>query len=315
MTQTECCICERPIEGEALEMGGRPYCADCYARVTRNRRSLWWASLLGIGVVVAVVALLSFILGQTRPHLEGTALILVGVLLAVLPALLWLAFFYLQDVRESEPKRLVLAVFVLGALLARAVGLPLIEQVFEAPAWFSAGTVYHLLGAIFVTGFINQFLVYAAVRGSVYNSPEFDERVDGILYGTAAALGYATVGNIEYVVRSGGVDLGVGIIRIAVSALAMAGFGGLLGYFLGRCKFEDEPAWWMPSGLTLAAFLNGLFLFFWEEVTTTRVGLAGGGFNPWYGLVQGVVVAGATFALLYYLILCLSRRAPQAGGL
>lgn len=315
MARVECCVCEKPIEGEALEMGGRPYCANCYARVMRNRRSLWWASLVGIGILVAVVALLSFLFTQTRPHLEGTALILVGIVLAFLPALLWLAFFYLQDVREPEPKWLVLAVFVLGALLARAVGFPLIEQVFGAPAWFSAGTVYHLLGAIFVTGFINQFLIYAAVRYSVYTSAEFDERVDGILYGTAAALGYATMGNIEYVVRSGGVDLGVGIIRIAVSALAMASFGGLLGYFLGRCKFEDEPAWWMPSGLTLAAVLNGLFLFFWEEVTTTRVGLAGGGFNPWYGLIQGAVVAGVTFAVLYYLIQRLSRRAPQAGGL
>jgi RsiW-degrading membrane proteinase PrsW (M82 family) len=315
MPYVECCVCEKPIEGQALEMGGRPYCPDCYARVNRNRRSLWWASLLGIGLLVALVALLSFLFGQIRPHLEGPALTLTGVVLALLPALFWLAFFYLQDVREPEPKWLVLGVFLLGALLARAVGLPLIEEVFGAPAWFSAGPVYHLLGAIFVTGFINQFLIYAGVRYTVYNSAEFDERVDGILYGTAAALGYATMGNLEYVVRSGGLDLSVGIIRIAVSTLAMASFGGLLGYFLGRCKFEDEPAWWMPTGLALAALLNGLFVFFWEEVTTTRVGLAGGGFNPWYGLLQGAVVAGLTFALLYYLIYRLSRRAPQAGGL
>ena len=41
--RTVCCVCERPIEGEPLRIGNRLYCGDDYAKVTRNRRSLWWA--------------------------------------------------------------------------------------------------------------------------------------------------------------------------------------------------------------------------------------------------------------------------------
>lgn len=317
MERPVCCVCEKPIEGPPLEMGHRLYCADCLARVTRNRRSLWWASLLGIGILAVLVAVAAFAFTMAQPQLEGTPLIVVAVVLALVPALLWLAFFYLQDVREPEPKLLVLAVFVLGALLAQAVGLPLVREVFRTREWILATPLYHLLGAILVGGFLQQFLIYATVRYSVYYAHEFDERVDGIVYGSAAALGYATMLNIDYVIQNvqrGGVDLASAIIRVAVTAMAMASFGGLLGYFLGRCKFEDEPVWWMPLGLVLAAVLDGLFTFFRGEVTTTAVGLEGGGFNPWWGLLLGAAVAGATFGVLFFLIRRLEQRAPQAGG-
>lgn len=314
MERVICCVCEKPIEGKVIMVGNRPYDVECHAKVMRNRKGLWWASLIGVGVLVVFVALVALIAGATQPELEGAGLITVGVILTLVPAILWLFFFYIQDVREPEPKLLVLSVFVLGALLARAAGMPLIRQIFRAPEWLGASALYNILGSILVVGFIQQFLIYATVRYSVYNAAEFDERVDGVVYGTAAALGYATMTNLQYVIDSGGVDLVAGVIRIAVTAMALASFGGLMGYFLGRCKFEDEPAWWMPAGLTLAAILNGIFNYLRGEITTTAVGLQGGGFNPWPGLILGTIVAGITFGFLFFLIRRLEQRAPQALG-
>ncbi len=313
MSQTICCVCEKPIVGQVVQMGGRPYCAPCYAKVTGDRRSTWWASLVGAGVLVLFVLLVALIAGLTQPRLEGAGLLAVSLILALVPAAIWLAIFYAQDVREPEPKRLVLSVFLLGALLAQAVGRLVTEDVFRVSQWMAtAGPLLHILAAILIIGFTEMFLVYAAVRFSVYNLPEFDERVDGVIYGTAAALGYATVLNVAFVVGSGGVDLVAGVIRIAVTALALASFGGLVGYFLGRCKFEDEPLWWMPAGLALAAILDGLFIYVRGEITTTAIGLQGGGYNPWPGLILAAVVAGATFGVLFYLLGRLRRQAAAA---
>jgi hypothetical protein len=99
-----------------------------------------------------------------------------------------------------------------------------------------------------------------------------------------------------------------------VTALALASFGGLVGYFLGRCKFEDEPLWWMPAGLALAAILDGLFIYVRGEITTTAVGLRGGGYNPWPGLILGAVVAGVTFGVLFYLMSRLRARASAGAA-
>jgi hypothetical protein len=161
-------------------------------------------------------------------------------------------------------------------------------------------------------GVTQQFLVYAAVRFSVYQSAEFNEWIDGVIYATAAALGYATMLNVQYVLDSGGLGLVAGAIRVTVTALALASFGGLSGYFLGRCKFDDEPLWWMPAGLALAAVLDGLFTYVRGEISTTAIGLQGGGYNPWPGLVLGAVVAAISFGFISTLMQRLRQSAPEA---
>lgn len=313
MGETICCVCHQPVGPEPRRLGGRVYCERHYAKVTQDRRSVWHAGLAHVAGQVLFVLVVVGLVALVRPVLSGWALVAAGLVLALVPAILWLAFFYRQDRLEPEPKGYVIGVFLLGALLAQGVGIPLVESVYEAPRWLPLNVWTDLLGSILVVGFVQEALKYAAVRYSVYPSAEFDERVDGVVYGTAAGLGYATMLNAHYVVSNGGVDLQVGAIRIAVTALAQASFAGLTGYFLGHAKFEDEPVWWLPSGLALAAVLNGLFAFLSGELTTTSLSLSGGGFNPWPGLILAAVVAAATFVALNFLI----RRANRltlAGG-
>ena len=105
-----------------------------------------------------------------------------------------------------------------------------------------------LLGEVLLVGALSMGIVYAAVRVVVYMSAEFDERLDGIIYGMAAALGIATVVNFQYVLRHGGVDLDIGSIRMVVNAMGYACFGGVLGYFMGQARFEKTPAYYVPGG-------------------------------------------------------------------
>jgi len=307
MNKTICCVCHQPVGPEAKQLGGRCYCERHYAKVTQDRPGVWRAGLgLILGQIVFTL-LVAALVGFLKPTLTGWTLTGTGIGLALIPALIWMFFFYQQDRLEPEPKGYVIAVFLLGALLAQAVGIPLLEDFFDVRAWLPINPWSNLIGTILVIGFTQEFLKYAAVRYSVYLSTEFDERVDGVIYGTAAGLGYATLLNVHYIIASGGVDLQVGVIRIAVTALAQASFAGLTGYFLGRAKFEEETVWWLPGGLALAAALNGLFVYLRGEMTTTKLGLTGGGFNPWPGLILAAVFAAGAFGVLFYLI----RRANQ----
>ena len=267
-----------------------------------ERKHVWrdeFLLVIGLCVFVGIVYALD---NALHPVFTPTTLLLTGVFLAIVPAFIWMIFFYLQDSAEPEPKGYVIGVFVLGGLLAAAIGIPVVENLFRVSHWIYTNTVATILGGILVVGFTQEFLKYAAVRYSIYHSDEYDEPTDGVIYATAAGLGYATMLNINFVISNGGVDLGTGIIRMAVVALAHAAFSGITGYFLGRAKFESEQIWWMPLGITLAATFNGLFNWLQGIVTRPTITLSGSTNNPWLGLALAAVIALITTGLVLTLV-------------
>jgi protease PrsW len=306
-----CCVCHRQTAVRTIS--GRPFCEEHYQHATHARPFAWRSMLVQIGGLIVFAAIVYVAAEVIRPVFSATSLIATGVLLALVPSIIWLIFFYQQDRLEPEPKGYVLAVFALGALLALALGVPLVNNFFRVANWLYAGTLTTILGSILVVGFIQEFLKYAAVRYSVYTSPEFDEPTDGVIYATAAGLGYATVLNVLFVVDSGGVALGAAVIRMVVTALAHASFAGITGYFLGRAKFMREPVWWMPLGISLAAVANGLFFWLRGLLVQGQVSLAGSQANPWLGLVLAAVVAGVVAVSISVLIRRNIRAALASG--
>jgi len=305
MAGETCCVCNKSIAGAARMFGGRAFCDDHYARLGQNRRGMWLAMLVLIIGLAAFVAGVFFAAPALRTNLQGLWLTIAGLLLALVPAAAWLSVFYLQDRAEPEPKQFVLGVFILGILLAAAAGQPLIQDVFGVNRWAGNSLFLQLLAGICIVGITQEFLKYAAVRYSIFRSVEFDERIDGIIYGAAAGLGYATFLNVQYVLQNGGVDLGIGAVRIAVIALAHASFAGVTGYFLGRAKFENRGPFWLPAGLLLAAILNGVVSTLLKEIT--RSGLRA---TPMNGLIFASVVAAATFVILFIIM----RRSARPGA-
>jgi RsiW-degrading membrane proteinase PrsW (M82 family) len=296
-------VCQRPIEGEVFTLGGRTYDAEHYRGLARENKAAALPLLVAVGGIVIFAAILAVVGGLASGALEGPVLLLAGVIVAVVPALIWLAAFYQQDRLEPEPKEYVFGVFLLGALVAAAVGQPVIRDLFRVQEWTGENAIIAILASIFIIGFVQETLIYAVIRHTIYRSREFDERVDGIIYGAAVGLGYATTLNIQYVMSNGGVDLGVGVLRVAVAALAQASFAGVIGYFLGRAKFENMGPLWLPGGLTIAAVLNGIVTYLLGEVSTINAtSVRSSLFTPWLGLVVAVVVAGITFFVLFTLI-------------
>ena len=255
----------------------------------RQRSSLWQADIGSIVLLILFVLAIFGLEAWLQPQFTPTSLVMTGILMALVPAVVWLAFFYRRDRLEPEPKHLVVQMVILGGLLASAVGIPLVDNLFEIPTWLSSGPVWaQLLGGFLIVGMTQEFLKYAAVRFSVYYAADFDESIDGIIYTTAAAIGYAVVLNINFVVSSGGVDLGSGAIRMVLTTLAQASFAGVVGYFMGRMKFEKRPLWWMPLGLITAAVLNSLFNFLRGTLSQGSLGSV----NSWVGLALAALLAG-----------------------
>ena len=181
----------------------------------------------------------------------------IALLMALIPALLWLGYFYLQDRHEPEPKHYVLGSFILGAFVAAPTAAFLVDLAMGQGAptlHFSTLAVERWVAAIAIFGLAQEGAKYLVVRYSLYLSPEFDEPVDGIIYMSAAGIGFAVYESYHYL-QSGGAQifLSTAAAQCVVTTLAHASFAGVLGFALGRAKFLPRPG--HERSITIAAGL------------------------------------------------------------
>jgi RsiW-degrading membrane proteinase PrsW (M82 family) len=195
---------------------------------------------------------------------------LAALIVPMIPGVIWLWIFYRTDWYEPEPKRLVLATFGLGvlAILPAFAGerlasmfYPFLEHIEQAAAAGGATVWPAFIGCFVVVGPCEEISKFLAVRVFIYRHREFDEPLDGIIYAAAAALGFASLENVLYVIdwHTGHVRWGTLGVR---SLLALPGhviFATTWGYALGRQKFDPRYRVW-PM-VAAAALLHGLYDF------------------------------------------------------
>jgi protease PrsW len=170
------------------------------------------------------------------------------LLLALAPALFIFLYIYRKDAYEPEPLHLVAWVFFLGAL--SVIPAAIVELLFPEGVITSA----------FIAPVVEEGLKFLVVIFAIYHHPEFDEPMDGIVYATAAGLGFATIENILYVMEGG---VAVGIVRAIASVPGHVVFSCIWGFALGTAKFRPgrERSGIILAGLFSAMVLHGLFNF------------------------------------------------------
>jgi RsiW-degrading membrane proteinase PrsW (M82 family) len=229
--------------------------------------------------------------------LDDRWLVVVGLILAIVPTLLWLGVFRELDRLEPEPHQYLVSVMILAALLTGAVAEPLRRDAFALHTWQPDAWYWSIAVNAMIQGVIQATVVYVTVRYTVFLSDEFDERADGIIYGTAAGLGSAMLLNFHYVLDHPGLRLDVGTARIIVAALVLASLGGLVGYGLGQVKFERHPAWFAASFVVAAALLHGAFDWLVTEFSRRQFGSEG-----WRMVLAAALFALVVLAILYGLL-------------
>ncbi len=184
--------------------------------------------------------------------------------IALAPVIFIMTYVYLRDEYEREPLKYLIITFLLGV----AVALPVIYIGRFLTSWLGIDSHSEgeklLVYAFFIVAFTEEWLKYLVLRWYNYPHKEFDEPYDGIMYGSAVALGFAAIENILYVFMSNGNGLEVGLFRMFTAVPAHATFGIIMGYFVGKAKFfpDSHPFWERMKGLLAAIFLHGLYDYF-----------------------------------------------------
>ncbi len=183
--------------------------------------------VLGLCVFVGAAYAAQKLLALDQPVRIGPA---TGLVLVLVPALLWLGYFYLQDRHEPEPKHYVAGVFLLGAFVAFPVA-QFTSALLPVQGWGGERlTAQSIFAAILPLGLAQEFAKYLVVRYSVYLSDEFDEPMDGIIYMTAAGIGFATAENLAHLARlDGSIFFATFATNAVVSILAHGSIAGVVG--------------------------------------------------------------------------------------
>lgn len=225
----------------------------------------------------------------------------VGILfaLAFAPGFFWLWRVYRRNRNRPDHKGLVLRTFLLGAF--SAIPIVLGKRVFFGPDYHPSISNLDASAAALVAfgdaGLFEEVGKFLVVRLSMYRSPYFDSRVRGLVYSAAAALGFASLENVEYVAMAGP---GVMVLRSVLSTLGHVAFSGLWGYGLGfvRERGRATGSWPIFLGLIGAISLHGGYDYF----------LFRGG-DQWRWAVL-LFIAGIA---LFFLLLRRSAASPAAG--
>lgn len=229
---------------------------------------------------------------------------LISAVAAIVPTLIYVIMFYLADRYEREPLWLLGAAFLWGAVPAILVSV-LGEMFLGARFVRAPGTApAALLEGSFIVPIVEEVVkgsALFAIYWWVYD--EFDNVLDGLIYGAMIGFGFAMTENFLYffgAVGQGGYASLTTIVflRAVLFGLNHAFYTGLTGIGLGLARLDPRPVarWLYPIlGLLAAIAAHSLHNF---GITLTSVNSA----NIWFsialaslGLTLLVIVIGLTW--------------------
>lgn len=182
----------------------------------------------------------------------------------VLPMLFWVAYHLYKDRHLPEPPSHLLLAFLLGTASSF-----LAMYLYGALGWFNLRFDAFLLAETNLVG----LFVYAVLGIGVIEEVskmvpfllvvlffrEFDEPIDGIIYASYIALGFAAVENIQYVRYAPAIEA---YARGFAGPVVHMVFASIWGYYIGRAHLRGDGVGRVILGsLAFTAFLHGIYDF------------------------------------------------------
>jgi protease PrsW len=182
------------------------------------------------------------------------------VALAVAPGCAIVFYVYWKDRYDREPLKNLVTCFILGML---CILPPILIQNGLQPTlrqYFPNYTITYYSIFSLLVAFSEELSKFIALRLYAYPHKSFDEPFDGITYSVMVGMGFATLENIEYVIKFG---FATGLMRMFISVPAHATFAILMGYHTGLAKFDRAHSTrHLLKGFLLASFFHAAFDFF-----------------------------------------------------
>lgn len=186
------------------------------------------------------------------------------LLQVVVPIAFWSGYHYYKDRHLPEPAANLATCFLLGIVAAGVSrllyeGLGMVGLRYDATALAIEGPLALLAYALLAIGPIEELAKLLPFLLIALRFRAFDEPLDGIIYASFIALGYAAVENVLYLPYLTSAEA---VARGFASPLVHAMFASVWGYYVGRSYLQAGT--WLSTSLlsvAVAAALHGTYDF------------------------------------------------------
>lgn len=177
---------------------------------------------------------------------------------AAIPVVAFLYVIYQKDTIK-EPIGLLAKCFIGGCL---SILLTLVIIYFLFPEiQFAHPAMNAFYEAFFQAAIPEELAKFIILYWLVWNSKEFDQHYDGIIYAVFVSIGFAFVENVLYVFQYG---YGVAVLRGILAVPGHGLCGVCMGYFFSLARFDKDYKHkrYLTYGIVSAIILHGLYDFF-----------------------------------------------------
>ncbi len=193
-----------------------------------------------------------------------------ALLITIIPGFILLVLFFLSE-KIKEPFSMVISTFAMAFIITMPLDLmiyivdPILLTLFNNNFFYS-------FSAFFRAGFLEEFLKFSVLFYYVAKHHEFDEFLDGVVYGAAIGLGYAVAENLGYLYFTETNDFSnLAIIRL-MPMVSHTLFGIIMGILFSKSAFQlIKNNTGIYLSLFIPVFLHGLHNYSGDSFTIPRL--------------------------------------------
>lgn len=187
------------------------------------------------------------------------------IIIAVVPAIVLMAYIFSKDKVEKEP----------ASLLLKLIGLGVISTLLAVACEWAGSLVisgighstlaYRIIENFIVVGLSEEFFKYFMLKKATWNHSSFNYTFDAVVYAVFVSLGFALWENLLYCFNYG---ITTALVRAVTSIPGHATFGVFMGVYYGLAKKADMNGRAAASrslrvmAVIVPALLHGAYDFF-----------------------------------------------------
>jgi hypothetical protein len=221
-------------------------------------RPVWHSLIIESIILIGLVFIFYIVIDVLHVPLSARIQSYLAVGLIFVSAALWFLFSWWAEQRIEQPRQNLIAVVILTMLVANSIGVPLVDQFFQVDNWLPlAPAVNRIIGYTLTTGITQSIIKYLVMRYTIWPQ-HLRVRLDGVAYGIAGGIGYATILNIQFLLANPSTPADTLAFQIFANYALHVSTGIVIGYGLSEAFFSNPTPIFLAVVLLIGAIITGI---------------------------------------------------------